>query len=220
MPLSEKKSHPLLTALLQLTALRQREPETVERLQRQQQWLIELERLLNPTKPENQPPRTAAQAEQAVEHYLNRLLEQTQDDPANAKVAAHIQRSVRHRWWGLFTCFRVPGVPHTNNRHEQFFNSLKHRQRRITGRKSVQDFIVRYGPYAAYLDFSESFDELLARLQQVAHRDFVNARHELRTVDNRLRQVHRYQHHREQFYADIETRWDEAIRQSRKPKRK
>lgn len=205
---------------MQLTDLRQRDRETVERLQRQHQWLIELERLLNPSKPENQPPRTAAQAEQDVEQFLERLLKQTQADPVDAKVAAHIYRIVRHRWWGLFTCFRVPGVPHTNNGHEQFFNALKHRQRRITGRKSVQEFIMRYGPYAAYIDPTESFDELLARLQQVPHADFSKARHELRMVENRLHHVHRYHHHREQFYADIEARWDGAIRQSRKPNRK
>jgi hypothetical protein len=181
---------------------------------------MELERLLNPTQPENQPARTAVQAEQDVTQFLERLLEQTHDEPAHAKVVEHLQRSVRHRWWGLFTCFRVSGVPHTNNGHEQFFNALKHRQRRITGRKSVHDFIVRYGPYAAYIDPTESREELLARFQQVPHSDFVKARNELRAVETRLRQVHRYQHHREQFYADLEARWGQAVRQSRKPKRK
>lgn len=209
-----------MSELLQLTDLRQREPETVERLQRQQQWLIELERLLNPTKPEHQPPRSAAQAEQQVEQFLDRLLAQTQDDPVDTKVAGHIQRSVHHRWWGLFTCFRVSGVPHTNNGHEQFFNALKHRQRRISGRKSVHEFVMRYGPYAAYIDTDESFDELLARLQHVTHADFIQARTELRTVEKHLRRVHRYHHHREQLYAEIEARWNEAVHQSHKPKRK
>ncbi len=209
-----------MSHLLHLTDLRQPEPETLERLQRQHQWLIELERVLNPTQSENQPLRTESQAKQDVEQFLDRLLEQTQADPADAKVAEHIHRIVRNRWWGLFTCFRVPGVPHTNNAHEQFFNGLKHRQRRITGRKSVQEFIMRYGPYAAYLDPNESFDELLARLQQVPHADFSKVRNELRALETCLRHVHRYHHHREQFYADIEARWDEAVHQSPKPKRK
>jgi hypothetical protein len=36
---------------------------------------------------------------------------------------------------GLFWCYDVPGLPRTNNDLEQFFGSVRYRQRRATGRK-------------------------------------------------------------------------------------
>jgi hypothetical protein len=37
-------------------------------------------------------------------------------------------------------------------------------QRRITGRKNVHDFILRYGSFAAFVDYAEGEEELFKRL--------------------------------------------------------
>jgi hypothetical protein len=52
-------------------------------------------------------------------------------------------------------------VPSSNNDLETFFKDMKHHQRRITGRKSVHEFILRYGSFAAFIDYAESFDDFL-----------------------------------------------------------
>jgi hypothetical protein len=216
----KKKSHPLLTGLIQLTSVSRAAAQTYRRLMRQRDWLIELERLLSPSDENETPPRTMRQAKTAVNKFLRDLIQTTANDPHDAPIAQHINQTVRNRWWGLFTCFRVKDLPPTNNDHEIFYNQLKQRQRRITGRKSVHDFIVRYGPCAAYVDPHESLPDLLARLQQVEHADFIRARDALRKIETRLRKAHRYQHHRRRFFKDIEADWDVAIRQARKQKRR
>ena len=156
-------------------------------------------------------PRTAREVKHAVTEFLERLTQEAEEQPQHAAVIAHITKAVRHRWWGLFTCYHISNVPSSNNDLETFFRDLKHHQRRITGRKSVREFILRYGPFAAFIDYAESFDGLLTRLSQVRHEDFVTARQALHKVETRLKKLYRFRHHPDEYYLDLETRWEMAI---------
>lgn len=49
---------------------------------------------------------------------------------------------------------------------------IKTGRRRILGRTNVQGFIIRYGRYAACVDYRENVDELLAWLCQIGQDDF------------------------------------------------
>jgi len=181
----------------------------VARLRRQRQWLIDLEHHLDP---EQQPPPTASGVIQAVEQFLQELdaWAQTEADPADQKVVTHIQAIVRSFWWGLFVCYDIDGLPRTNNELERFMRQLKTGQRRITGRKKVHDWIVRYGSYAACIDYSESEADLLARLKEVADADFQTQRRALSLTLERERTVYRFRHHRARFLVDLEARWAEV----------
>ncbi len=176
--------------------------------------MIELARLLEPCDQQGRP-RTARQVKREVKQFLERLEQEATECPEAAKVIASIVKAVRHRWWGLFTCYRVSNVPSSNNDLETFFKDMKHHQRRITGRKSVQEFILRYGPFAAFIDYAESFDDLLARLRQVKSEDFKQARQALQKVQLRLKKLYRFRHHPDDYYRDLETRWEKAISSSR-----
>jgi hypothetical protein len=176
--------------------------------------LIELDRHFEPCDKHGQP-RTAREVRHALAEFLAHLAQEAEEQPQYAVVVAHITKAVRHRWWGLFTCYRVSNVPFSNNDLETFFRDLKHHQRRITGRKSVREFILRYGPFAAYIDYAESFDALLLRLRQVRQKDFVQARQVLRKTETRLKKLYRFRHHPDKYYQDLETRWETAISGSR-----
>jgi hypothetical protein len=139
---------------------------------------------------------------------LIRLERETASDDQDARIAQHIVRTVRNRWWGLFTCFRIRGLPATNNDQETFFNHLKQGQRRISGRKSVHEFIVRYGAYAAYIDPAETFDQLLERLRQVSDAEFQRARQEWREHESQLHKAHRFRYHRARFLKELEADWE------------
>jgi hypothetical protein len=106
-------------------------------------------------------------------------------------------------------------VPSSNNELETFFKDMKPHQRRITGRKSVQEFLLRYGPCAACIDYAESFDELLARLRQVKPEAFKQARPALQTIQMRLKKLYRFRPHPDEYYRDLEIRWGKAISSSR-----
>jgi hypothetical protein len=199
-----------LVALLDITAIRQRYAEQYAQLKRQSEWVIELARLFKSCDKHGHR-RTARQVKREVKQFLERLEQEAAEQPSEASIVACIVKAVRHRWWGLFTCYRVSNVPSSNNDLETFFKDMKHHQRRITGRKSVHEFILRYGPFAAFIDYAESFDDLLTRLRQVKPEDFKQARQTLRKVETRLKKLYRFRHHPDDYYRDLETRWARAI---------
>lgn len=188
--------------------------ETYAQLKHQSTWIIELARLFEPCDTHGHP-RTARQVKREVKQYLEQLEQKATACPDEAKVIAAILKAVRHRWWGLFTCYRVSHVPSSNNDLETFFKDMKHHQRRITGRKSVHEFILRYGSFAAFIDYAESFDDLLTRLHQVQTEDFKQARQTLQKVQLRLKKLYRFRHHPVAYYRDLETRWEKATSSSR-----
>jgi hypothetical protein len=172
--------------------------------------VIELARLFEPCDQQGHP-RQARQVKREVKQFLEQLEQTAAEQPEEADVIACIVKAVRHRWWGLFICYRVSNVPSSNNDLETFFKDMKHHQRRITGRKSVHEFILRYGPFAAFIDYAESFEDLLARLRQVKPEDFKQARQALQKVETRLKKLYRFRHHPDDYYRDLETRWEKAI---------
>ena len=194
--------------------IRQDYAELSAQLKRQSAWVIELARLFDPDDERGQP-RTARQVKREVKQFLGRLDQEAVERPADAKVIAGITKAVRHRWWGLFTCYRISNVPSSNNDLETFFRDMKHHQRRITGRKSVHDFILRYGPFAAFIDYAETFDDLLARLRQVTPKHFKQARGALQKIETRLKKLYRFRHHPNAYYWDLESRWEKTLLSSR-----
>jgi hypothetical protein len=129
---------------------------------------------------------------------LSRQLSQaSQDDPVPAVLVDY--------------CEALRDDLRADNELELFFKDMKHHQRRITGRKSVHDLILRYGPFAAFIDYAESFDDLLARLRQVKPEDFKQARQALQKVEMRLKKLYRFRHHPDKYYRDLEDRWEKAI---------
>jgi YesN/AraC family two-component response regulator len=176
-------------------------------LRRQWAWVVELAHLLR-LEDETGQRRKARQVKQEVQAFLEHLEQETADTLDDAHIAQHIVQTIRKRWWGLFICYRISGLPATNNAHETFFNQLKHNQRRINGHKSVQAFIVRYGVYAAYLDPQETFEQLLARLSPVSNEDFQLARQAWRESEASLHKAHRFRCHRARFLKELEADWE------------
>jgi hypothetical protein len=200
--------------LLVITSRRLPFASQVERYRRQRQWLIDLEHLLDP---DRSPPKTSAGVAQVVEAYLVDLTTHGAADPEDQAVAAHINRIFRSFWWGLFASYDVAGLPRTNNELERCIRQIKMGQRRVSGRKNVQDFIIRYGAYAALVDDAESLDELLARLEQVDQDEFLKERKQLNLTLIQEAKLHRFRFHRADYLADLEARWEVAVAQSSLP---
>ena len=158
------------------------------------------------------PPLSATEVAAQVASYLAHLVTSAATgDELDQKASAQIAQTFRHRWWGLFTCYRVAGMPRTNNDLETFLRHLKCGQRRITGRKNVHDFVVRYGRFAAFLDDHESQASLLRRLCQVNYADFVQERKSLSAIQAQVAQRHRFRHRRAIFLRQLETDWAAAL---------
>lgn len=202
----------LLRGLIRVTKRRLPFAERVERYQRQRQWLIDLEHLLDP---EREPPKTSVTVSQAIDRYLVDLTTRISHDAQDRDVAARINQVFRHFWWGLFACYDVDGLPRTNNELERFIRQIKMGQRRVSGRKNVHDFIIRYGPYAAMIDDTESQDELLARLEQVDQDEFLKERKQLNLTLLQEEKIYRFRFHRDNYLAELEARWAVAVAQDK-----
>lgn len=183
----------------------------VERYRQQRQWLIDLEHLLDP---ERDPPKSSASVRQAVDHYLVDLTTRNTHDAEDQQVADHINQIFRSFWWGLFTCYDVEGLPRTNNELERFIRQIKMGHRRVSGRKNVHDFIIRYGACAALVDPNESLDDLLARMDEVDQEEFLKERKRLNLTLLDEVKIHRFRYHRADYLAELEARWEAAVAQA------
>ena len=184
---------------------------SIERYRRQRQWLIDLDHLLDP---DRDPPKTSLNVTQAVDGYLMDLTTNPVQDGEDQRVAAHVNQIFRSFWWGLFTCYDVEGVPRTNNELERFIRQIKMRQRRGSGRKNVHDFVIQYGAYAALIDPAENLDELLTRLDEVDQVEFLKERKRLNTTLLEETNIYRFHHHRADFLAELEARWEAAVQEA------
>ena len=191
--------------------------DQVAQLRRQRQWLIDLEHLLDPSKQPDQSSLTSQSVARAVDQYLTKLLVKVaaDTDKEDHQVAVHINITFRNRWWGLFTCYDVEHLPRTNNDLETYMRRIKTGQRRVSGRKNVHSFIIRYGRYAACVDYRESVDDLLARLRQVSHDDFLRERAALDTALLRQQKRHRFRHHQDEYLRELEERWATAVEKTK-----
>lgn len=195
--------------MLRIASLHQLYADQVTRLQRQQGWLIDLQRLLKPDQ-ECEASTTSQQIEAKVDQYLLKLAQRDLDD-IDRPVAEHIITTFRNRWWGLFVCYDVPDLPPTNNDLESFFGRLKTNQRRITGRKSVNGFVLRYGAYAAFVDLAESKTDLLARLRHVDQAVYRQERQQLQRILLERQNYHRFCHNLDTVVKELEAEWQVAV---------
>lgn len=197
--------------MIKIASIRETYISRASRLERQRNWLVDLERLLKPPQGDLAQIPTGNEVEAQIDRYLNQLGQRTDLDETDMAVAQHIITTFRNRWWGLFRCYDVPDLPRTNNDLETFFGRLKTNQRRVTGRKSVNRFILRYGACAAFIDLSESKAELLARLQQVDRTAYQQARQQLQSVLAERREYHRFRHDLDTAVQKLEVEWGAAV---------
>ncbi len=184
----------------------------VDQLRKQRQWVIDLEHLLDPPHQPGQPPLTSQSVAETVDHYLVELLHKVTDgsNEDDRRVAEHIHETFQNRWWGLFKCYEVDGLPRTNNDLERYMRRIKTGQRRISGHKNIHDFLIRYGRYAAFVDYQESVDELLARLRNVSQEEFLHERQDLDKALLREQKRYRFRHHQADYLKSLEKRWAEV----------
>jgi hypothetical protein len=181
------------------------------RLKRQRNWLVELDRRLDP--PEDGRPRpTPRSVQREVKAFLAQLEKYAQAHPDEARVVAHLCATFRHRWPRLFACYAWPERYRTNNDLETFFGRLRTRQRQIHGRKSVHEFILRYGEWAVLIDPTETFEQVLPRFQQFDQTEFDQAHARFQEAQQRLQMLYRFRHHPQHYLKQLEQQWAEAIR--------
>jgi len=193
--------------LIKIANLHQLYAEQTAHLKEQRSWLIDLQRIL-----ETEPEPSSQEVEDEINLYLLDLNLRDDLNKADQLITQHIISTFRNRWWGLFVCYDAPGLPATNNDLESFFGRLKTNQRRITGRKSVNSFVLRYGAYAAFVDLSETKADLLHRLRQVDRTVYQQERQQLHLILDERREYYRFRHKLNIVIKELENEWQIAVK--------
>jgi hypothetical protein len=92
-------------------------------------WIHAAARILN-----NAEKHDGPEVERRLQALLDVMARDRETAGALAPAVDRFLKVSRSYWPGLFHCYRVKGLPRTNNDLEQFFGSSRH-QRRTTGRK-------------------------------------------------------------------------------------
>ena len=85
-----KRGHRLLNRLIKITNLHRLYTEQATRLERQRDWLIDLQRLLKPARNKSDPKPTGLEIETQVDRYLVKLSQSSDLDETDRAIAQHI----------------------------------------------------------------------------------------------------------------------------------
>lgn len=176
-------------------------------------YLLEIARRLDPSV---DPQTGAAVAGGVVRERVEAALDDIATAVADGHIPdwlqpplAHLVLVLRRLGEGLYHCYDVPGLPRTNNDLEHFYRQLKAQERRITGHRRSDTFVVRVGGFAVYATAARDLPEadLRCHLAAVAAVDWQRERAILRANQERQTKMRRFRLHRAAYLADLEARW-------------
>jgi len=183
-----------------------------ERVQRQQEWFFGLADLLNVPETETHGWSTQSGAEvaQAISDYLENLEELGDEMSEDQGYFRYLRSRFDHWAPGLFWTYELPALPRTNNALEADIGDIKEQYRRITGRRSLKDYLMRYGPYLAFDNDQDDPEELLAWFRNVDRQTFLDERAKFAALGEQLRNMQRFRQDPEDFLAETERLWSDS----------
>lgn len=212
----DQQDHLVLQQLHSLVATYQAHRPVYERVGRQQTWFLGLADLLDVPMTETYqwPTQTGAEVAQALSDYLDTLdilgAELSDELSDDLSLFRHFRRRVEQWAPGLFWTYEISALPRTNNELEADIGNIKEQYRRITGRRSLKDYLMRYGPYLTFDDDHDDPDELLAWFQEVDRQTFLDERAKLDALREHLRNMQRFRQDPDDFLAETERLWSDT----------
>jgi hypothetical protein len=191
----------------------QRCGERAAALRRAHAWLREIAQQLEPTPdPATGARPTGAQVRRRVEASLDKSAAAVARGAVPdwlVPAVTHLGTVLRRLGDGLYPCYDGPGLPRTNNDLEHFYRRVKAGERRTTGRRRSDTFVVRMGECAIYAVAATAFSEaaLNEQLAGVSATDWLAEREALRANQERQTKMRRFRLHPDAYLADLEARW-------------
>ncbi len=207
-----QQAHSVLTQLQQLTQPHLAYQADYERIQRQQNWFLGLTDLLNvsTTQIHQWATKTGAEVAQEVDDYLQSLACLGDELTEDASFFDHMLRCTARWASGLYWTYEVSALPRTNNELEADIGDIKEQYRRITGRRTLKDYLMRYGPYLAFDDDQDDPEELRQWFAEIERQEFVNEKAKLEAMREKLRNMQRFRQDPLDFLAETERLWAES----------
>lgn len=205
--------HQILDHLRQMAETHQAQHDAYARVLDLQGWFLGLADLLDVplTETFGWSTLTGAEVAQDVQDYLDALALLKDELPDDAPFFDHMQRRLDDWVPGLFWTYDVPLLPRTNNDMETDIGNLKEQYRRITGRRTLKDYLMRYGPYLAFDDENDDPEELLRWFQEVDRKTYLSEKQKLDAIREHLRNMHRFRTDPDDFLAETERLWADSL---------
>ncbi|TVX97050.1 IS66 family transposase [Paenibacillus cremeus] len=118
---------------------------------------------------------TEAKSSSTVRKEMEAIIEwlrRTYDRDTDVAMVKNLTSYTKGFWKGLFSCYDHGHLPRTNNDHERFFRQTKTRHRRMTGRRSWNEYILRNGEYVVLVDDALQQEDLTNRLSLVSYENY------------------------------------------------
>jgi hypothetical protein len=204
-----EQPHLFLARLQSLTGTYAQHQEKYDQIKPLQAWFLGLADLLDvPETPRYQwSCQTGAEVAQALTDYLDDWALLPAESPLASQFFTEVRTRLDHWAPGLYWTYELPLLPRTNNALEVTIGDLKEQYRRITGRRCLKEYLMRYGPYLTFDDDQDDPEELLTWFQAVDRQDFLDERAKLEHLRQRLRNMHRFRQDPETFLAELERLW-------------
>jgi hypothetical protein len=178
-------THPELAQLQQgLQVALQAAQTDYTRLHQAADWLEHIADLLDP---EEKPPRSADQVQQALFDYLQSIQPISKNEPGLRSFFHTIQKTTLSYAPGLFHSYDLPGLPRTNNQCESTFRDLNRRLLRTTGQKGLTRRIIQRTGAWELLPCPDSLQDALQTLNRISPQDFQEERQRIRQHRDRFR---------------------------------
>ena len=208
----DAQTHQLLDQLRQMAETHRHQHVLYERVLELQAWFLGLAEILNVplTETFGWSTLTGSEVAQELHDYLDSLGTLKDDLPDDAPFFDHMRRRLIEWAPGLFWTYDIHALPRTNNDMETDIGNLKEQYRRTTGRRSLKDYLMRYGPYLAFDDEHDDPHELLLWFQQVDRQTYLSEKEKLDALREHLRNIHRFRADPDDFLAETERLWADS----------
>jgi hypothetical protein len=155
----------------------------------------------------NEQNLPSTELKEQYEQLLDAMKQHPSTSPSLDQMVAIFCKVTASYWLGLFHCYDIPDLPRTNNGMEQTFGSVRHQERRVTGRKGASPgLVVRGAVRLAAAVATKDVTFTAADLCPTNLKKWRELRADLEFRHDARRQQYRFRRHPEQFLACLEER--------------
>jgi hypothetical protein len=201
-----EKGHSELNRLLVLTQRHHQHQAEYAILCQQQEWLRQIDQILTPSQ-EGWGIERAWEASWELWGLLRQLERVAHIQPCHHAFVHAVIKWTRNLGMGLYQCFRDARLPRTNNDLERFFRQRKGDHRRMTGHRSWNRYIVRFGRYVAFHDPADPPQQVFRRMQHITATTYRTERDCWRSSLLPYRQHHRFRRNPHDYLLALESAW-------------
>ena len=175
-----------------------------QELQQGAAWLHDIAYILEPAS--TQPLRAEHVADQ-LRGYLDTVRWQSEVTPLLKTFGHHLDKVSRSYWSGLFHCYKVPGLPRTNNELESRFRDTGRRLLRTTGQQGqTQRTLQRQGAWEL-LPRPPTEAKVLGALRQIPSEDLAQERQRFAEHRQRFRMQTRSLRQTQAQFDQLRQKW-------------